>query len=49
LSKELTLRDKAVIISELGFFAIYFNLLLKQHSITKQDKEFIEKLWLEIK
>lgn len=40
-----TLREKAKYLYEQGHNQLYFRLLLKQQSISDEDKKYIEKLW----
>jgi len=39
------LREKAKCLYSLGHNKLYFRLLLKQDKISKEDKEYIEKLY----
>ena len=43
------LRKKAEYLYKQGFNRLYFRLLLKQDSMSKEDKEFVEKLYAIVK
>jgi hypothetical protein len=42
---KLSLREKAEELYSMGINRLYFRLLLKQSTLTREDKEYIEKLW----
>lgn len=41
----MTLREKAEYLYKQGHNQLYFRLLLKQKTVTENDKKYIEKLW----
>lgn len=44
-SSELTLRDKVVLLNDMGIDRLYCRLLLAQQSMTAADRVYVEKLY----